>query len=101
MINTYISYKQVHFAIIHVNAYRVFLSTANAIAIVNTCSIARIRNRCMSKTLNSSYSLLLSCQKFYAIIQITWQGTTIPLYEFATKQPKKEHKLEVKIFGKN
>ena len=32
----------------------------------------------------------------YAFVKITIKGTTVPLYEFATKQPKKEHKLVVK-----
>ena len=34
----------------------------------------------------------------YAIIKITRRGTTEPLYEFAAKQLKKQHKLGVKIF---
>ena len=34
----------------------------------------------------------------YAIIKITRRGTTVPLYEFAAKQPIKEHKLGVKNF---
>ena len=29
----------------------------------------------------------------YAIIEITIRGTTVHLYEFAAKQPKKDHKL--------
>ena len=37
----------------------------------------------------------------YAIIKITRRGTTVPLYELAAKQPKKEHKLGVKDFCKN
>ena len=34
----------------------------------------------------------------YAIIKITRRGTTVPLYEFADKQPKKEYKLGGKKF---
>ena len=34
----------------------------------------------------------------YAIIKTTKRGTTVPLYECAAKQPKKEHKLGVKNF---
>ena len=34
----------------------------------------------------------------YAIIKITRRGTTVPLYEFAAKQPEKEDKLSFKIF---
>ena len=34
----------------------------------------------------------------YAFIKITRRGTTLPLYEFAAWQPKKEHKLGVKNF---
>ena len=30
------------------------------------------------------------------MIKSTIRGTIVPLYEFAAKQPKKEHKLEVK-----
>ena len=37
----------------------------------------------------------------YAIIKITIRGTTGPVYEFVTKQPKKEHELGVKIMLKN
>ena len=33
-----------------------------------------------------------------AIIKITRRGTTVPLNQFVTKQPKKEHKLGLKIF---
>ena len=35
--------------------------------------------------------------KVYAIIKITLRGTTIPLCEFAAKQPKKEPKLGVEF----
>ena len=36
----------------------------------------------------------------YAItcIKITMKGTTVPLYEFAAKQPKKGHKLGANFF---
>ena len=34
----------------------------------------------------------------FAIIKMTGRGTTVPLYEFAAKQPKKEYKLEVKNY---
>ena len=34
----------------------------------------------------------------YVIIKITRRGTTVHLYVFAAKQPKKEHKLGLKIF---
>ena len=34
----------------------------------------------------------------YAIIKMTRRGTTVPLYELAAKQPKKEYKLGVKNF---
>ena len=34
----------------------------------------------------------------YAIVKITTKDTTLPLYEFAAKQPKKEPSLEVKNF---
>ena len=35
----------------------------------------------------------------YAITKITRRYTTAPLYEFAAKQPQKEHKLEVEKFS--
>ena len=31
----------------------------------------------------------------YVIVKITRRDTTIPVYEFAAKQPRKEHKLGV------
>ena len=34
----------------------------------------------------------------YATIIITTRGTTVPIYELAAKQPKKEHKLGVRNF---
>ena len=34
----------------------------------------------------------------YAIIQITGRGTTVPLYELAAKQPKRDFELRVKNF---
>ena len=44
-------------------------------------------------TLAESFQLII-----YAIIEINIRSTTIPLYKFAAKQPKKEHKLGVKFF---
>ena len=71
-INVYISHLQIRFA--YINTYRVFLSAANAIAIVSTCcSIVRVRNRSMAKTLNSFYSFLLSCQKLDSMITLLYE----------------------------
>ena len=46
-------------------------------------------------TLHITVSFLLTV---YAIIKITIRGSTVPLHEFAAKQPKEENKLEVKNF---
>ena len=53
------------------------------------------RTKLSRSTLHVAVSFLLIV---YAIIKITIRGTTVSLYKFAAKQPKKELELGVKIF---
>ena len=72
VINMYIFHKQVHFA--YINTHQVFLSTANAIGIVNTCcSIATVWNHLTSKPQNCFCSFLLSCRKLYSMITLLYE----------------------------
>ena len=92
-LRVYISLKQVQFA--QIKTQQVFLSVANTVAVVNTCSsTAGVRNSFTSKTPNL-LSFIPSCQDVYFIITTSFKKNLWQLYNRNTALTNRERAIKI------